>query len=101
MRQQSVDFNLIQTKMDVCDLNGETVGTVAHVYRYRPIEGEAVALNGVLVVKSGLLGLGKTLYVPTTAVDDLTTDCVVLNKAKNDPEFTEWENKPANLDETA
>ena len=41
--------------MDVCDVSGEKVGTVAHVH-HRP------AVREVIEVKTGPLGLGKHLY---------------------------------------
>jgi hypothetical protein len=56
--------------MDVCDVSGEKVGTVAGVH------GEVVE------VKTGLFGLGKHLYVPPSAVDGVTEAGVVLRHAK-------------------
>ena len=53
------DARQITPGMDVCDVSGEKVGTVARV-------GEVVE------VKTGLLGLGKHLYVPPTEVDAVT-----------------------------
>ncbi len=55
--------------MDVCDVSGEKVGTVAHV-------GEVVE------VKTGPFGLGKHLYVPPEAVDGVTEAGVILKHAK-------------------
>src|SRR5215208_7077175 len=63
--------------MDVCDMNGDKVGSVARVYRHEmaavaagagPGGGgslpEAPTSNEILEVKTGFLGLGRRLYVP-------------------------------------
>jgi len=57
--------------MSVCDVSGEKVGTVARV-------------GNVVEVKTGLFGLGTHLYVPTTAVDGVTDDGVILKHAKHE-----------------
>ena len=61
----------ITAGMDVCDVSGEKVGTVARV-------GEVVE------VKTGLLGLGKHLYVPPTEVDAVTEAGIILKHAKQE-----------------
>jgi len=58
--------------LDVCDVSGEKVGTVARVY------SEAIE------VKTGPLGLGKHLYVPPDAVDAVTEAGVILRHAKQE-----------------
>ena len=58
--------------MDVCDVSGEKVGTVAHVYRE------------VVEVKTGPLGLGKHLYAPQSEVDAITEAGVVLRHPKHE-----------------
>lgn len=97
MDQQLVNLNDIRAGMDVCDLDGEKVGTVDHVYRLATLADGPRAFRGFLAVKTGLLGLGKHYYVPTSAVDDVTSECVCLGKAKSDPLFTEWESRPGEL----
>jgi hypothetical protein len=57
--------------MDVCDVSGEKVGTVASV-------GE------IMEVKTGLFGLGKHLYVPPEAIDGVTDAGVMLKHAKHE-----------------
>ena len=61
----------ITAGMDVCDVSGEKVGTVAHV-------GEVVE------VKTGLFGLGRHLYVPPSEVDGVTDAGVILKHAKQE-----------------
>ena len=55
--------------MDVCDVSGEKVGTVASV-------------GDVVEVKTGLFGLGTHLYVHPTDVDGVTDAGVILKHAK-------------------
>ena len=62
----------IASGMDVCDVSGEKVGTVAQV------RGEIVD------VKTGLFGLGKHLYVPPSEVDGVTEAGVILKHAKHE-----------------
>ena len=57
--------------MDVCDVSGEKVGTVARV-------------DDVVEVKTGLFGLGTHLYVPQSAVDDVTDAGVILKYPKQE-----------------
>jgi hypothetical protein len=57
--------------MDVCDVSGEKVGTVARV-------GEVVE------VKTGLFGLGAHLYVPPSEVDGVTEAGVILRHSKQE-----------------
>jgi hypothetical protein len=58
--------------MDVCDVSGEKVGTVARVHRE------------VIEVKTGPFGLGKHLYVPPNAVDGVTEAGVILRHPKQE-----------------
>lgn len=61
----------ISPGMDVCDVSGEKVGTVARV-------------GDVVEVKTGFLGLGTHLYVPSNAVDGVTEAGVILKHAKHE-----------------
>jgi hypothetical protein len=57
--------------MDVCDVSGQKVGTVARV-------------GDVIEVKTGLFGLGMHLYVPPTEVDGVTEAGLMLKHAKQE-----------------
>ena len=57
--------------MDVCDVSGEKVGTVARV-------------GDIVEVKTGLFGLGTHLYVPPSEVDGVTDAGVILKHAKHE-----------------
>ena len=100
----------LEPGMDVCDLTGEKVGTVAQVYRY---EVETIGAAGtaaepdpeprpagdeILEVKSGFLGLGSHLYVPLGAIEQVTEAGVILAKPKEEFDSLGWHEKPGHLD---
>jgi hypothetical protein len=101
-------FGRIEPDMDVCDINGDKVGTVSHVYRYEmattgmadaPAAPAAPPHDEVIEVKTGFLGLGSHYYVPVGAIQDVTQGCVFLSKTKGDFEGLGWTEKPAYLNE--
>ena len=59
----------ITSGMDVCDVSGEKVGSVA-------------AVGDVVEVKTGPFGLGKRLYVPAGEIDGITEAGVILKHTK-------------------
>jgi hypothetical protein len=85
---------------DLCDVNGDKVGSVAHVYREDASmlgDGHESVYDEVIEVKTGLFGLGEKLYVPVSAVDDTTENAVFVTQAKD--EFADaWHRKPDYLD---
>lgn len=85
---------------ELCDINGDKVGTIAHVYREDAAsEGPgAMASDEVIEVKTGLLGLGQKLYVPVVAVSD-TTEAAVFVAAPKDEFDPTWREKPENLEQ--
>jgi len=96
----------IEPDMDVCDINGDKVGTVAHVYRYDlALVGDAAGetrapRDEVIEVKTGFLGLGKHLFIPMGAVEDVTQSCVFLSKTSDDVKHNEdWQQRPSHLDD--
>jgi hypothetical protein len=109
MEQQNL--GRIDPDMDVCDIDGNKVGTVAQIYRYDvavagsvgadtvPSREELVPDEEVIEVKTGFLGLGSHLYVPMSAVQDATAGCVFLSRRKADFEGLGWHQKPPRLDE--
>ena len=107
---QKLDFSRLRPGMEVCDLSGDKVGTVAHIYRSPEAadtsgEGSPAGATAppsyeeVLDIKTGLLGLGSHLYVPLSAIQDLLSDCVFLSKSKAEFEGQGWHSKPPHLDE--
>jgi hypothetical protein len=83
-REQSVQRQIARG-MDVCDVSGEKVGTVAQVH------------SEVVEVKTGPFGLGKHLFVPPSAVDDVTEACVVLRHAKHEFHAVGLDARPEHL----
>jgi hypothetical protein len=63
--------------MDVCDVSGEKVGTVARVYHRDGV-------RDVIEVKTGPLGLGKHLYVQSEQVDAVTDAGLILKLPKQE-----------------
>ena len=88
---------------DLCDMNGDKVGTVSRVYRRddaltdSDAPGETRVYEDVIEAKTGFLGLGEKLYVPVNMVDDATEAAVFLHKRRE--EFDgDWHHKPDYLD---
>ena len=92
------DLGAIQHGLEVCDIDGETIGTVAHILRAAPaaagVENVPAGVD-IIEVKTGLLGLGTHYYIPVSAVEEVTAAAVVLNRRR--AEFAElgWDTKPA------
>jgi hypothetical protein len=93
--------------MDVCDSRGSRLGSIARVYRYdandEPVEhaaggAPAVAYDEVFEVKTGMLGLGKRLFVPFSAIQEVVSDSVFLSIGGFDSELDQFKHKPEHLD---
>lgn len=103
MREQYI--GRIAPDMDVCDISGDKIGTVAHVYRYDlAVVGGAHGdsrppHDDVVEVKTGFLGLGKHLYIPVSAFLEVIGDSAFLSRSRADIELMGWEEKPSYLDE--
>ena len=80
--------------MDVYDLKGNKVGTVGKIYRPAEARASSTAAPGTfaappsgadqyLKVDTGFLGLGKDLYIPTSAVSDVSGERVTLTVDKD------------------
>ena len=90
----------IQPGMDVFDMDAHKIGSVVHVHE-RAVSPGAVPGAGsdedIIEVKTGFLGLGKHLYVPRSAVRDVTEGGVFLSGGKEKARELGWETKPADL----
>jgi hypothetical protein len=100
----------IKPDKDVCDVTGDKVGHIAHVYRYAEVpigaggaadpavsEGRPLE-DGVIEIKTGFLGLGSHLYIPFSAVQETLSDSVFVSKSKEEFERLGWHDKPLYLD---
>lgn len=95
-------------EMDVCDINGDKVGTIAHVYRH---ELAAMAASGaytgpspneeIFEVKTGFFGLGKHFYIPLSAIQEIEGGKVYLSKSHDDLAACGWDHRPPYFDELA
>jgi hypothetical protein len=83
--------------MEVCDVGGDKVGSVAAIHHVSqpPDPAPASMPDDILEVKTGLLGLGKHLYVPMSAVQEVLTESVFLSRPKEDFESLGYYEKPA------
>jgi len=96
----------IEPDVDVCDINGDKVGSVARVYRHEMATSGAIdrpvgmpSREELVEVKTGFLGLGRMLYVPMGAIQDVTQGCVFLSRSKDEFDSLGWAEKPTYLDE--
>ena len=99
---QEHDLNAIHPGMEVCDVDGHDVGTVAQIHRLALASagpGAAVdrPTSDVIEIKSGLFGLGKHYFVPGSAVEETTRTTVVLGKPRAEFEQLGWTRKPSGL----
>jgi hypothetical protein len=95
--------------VDLCDMDGKKIGTIARVYRDEHASVASAAApagvpvsrpvrEGFLEIKTGPLGLGAHLYVPITAICDTTEAHAFLEITKDDLPAS-WREKPDDLDE--
>jgi len=93
----------IHRGMSVCDRDGDKIGTVSEIYRSSGLGttgmgGGVPGMGGVtghLRIDTGFLGLGKDYYIPSDAIRNVTSDCVMLNVDKDELNTTGWDVKPS------
>ena len=73
--------------LDVYDAHGDRLGSVTRVH------GEVVE------VKEGVLGLGRSLYVPADAVAGVSREDVYLTVGKDAIDGLGWHDWPAGLND--
>ena len=100
----------LEPGMDVCDVDGNKFGSINRVYRHELASvgaGDGGASAGadtpshedILDVKTGFFGLGKHLYVPFSAIQDVTSGCAFINQPKDRVDQAGWDVKPDYLEE--
>jgi len=88
--------------MDVCDVTGEKVGSISHIYRFdEATDEQASARTGdeLIEIKTGFLGFGKHLYIPMSAVQEVLTDSIFLSKSRESFEELGFDEKPAHFEQ--
>ncbi|HET7770640.1 MAG TPA: hypothetical protein VFN74_17835 [Chloroflexota bacterium] len=88
---ESREHPRITPGLDVFDLEGHKVGTVAHLHDGA---SDAPAVDGFFEMKTGFFGLGKHYYVPYRAVKDITTGGAFLKRSRSDFDALGWATKP-------
>jgi hypothetical protein len=89
----------ITTAMEVCDIEGEKIGSVARLYRRNLNDGDPATQSDhpeILEVSTGPFGWGKHLYIPIEAVQDATQQTLFLARSKRDLDQS-WRKKLADL----
>ena len=89
----------IQSGMQVHDVVGDKIGSVARVHRVdeTPDHVGAPTFDEILEVKTGFLGLGKRLYVPVGEVQEALRDSLFLTHSKDGLASLGYDSKPARL----
>jgi hypothetical protein len=85
--------------MDVCDVGGDKIGRIAQVHRFSelPDPADGGVADEVMEVKTGFLGLGKHLYVPLSAVQEVLPESVFLARPKEEFASLGYYAKPGHL----
>jgi hypothetical protein len=89
---ESREHPRIMSGLDVFDIEGHKIGTVAHLHETGSPAGPT--LDDVFEVKTGFFGLGKQYYVPYRAVKDISTSGVFLKRSRLDFDALGWGAKP-------
>jgi hypothetical protein len=104
--QEARYLGRLEPGMDACDVDGNKFGSINRVFRHEmaTVGGETSTVGTmpreeILEVKTGLFGLGKHLYVPFSAIQDVTSGCVFINQPKDQLDQQGWDVKPDYIDE--
>jgi hypothetical protein len=91
--------NQIHEGMHVEDADGDAIGTVGAIYQPMRVvattSSAAPAGDACLKVHAGLSFLGKNLYIPASAIRDVTADRIILRIDQTDLDKQGWEERPA------
>ncbi len=100
-------FTSLAEGMDVYDSKGDKVGTVGRIYRPAGVaastgtapgtyaEPSTSSAEGCFKVDTGFLGLGKDLYIPASAITDVSGKRVTLNVDKAGLDDRGWDRRPS------
>jgi hypothetical protein len=79
----------------VRDMDGNVLGKVSHVYR-EDVNAPSSDQDEYIEVTRGLLGLGKHLYIPVSAVAEATDKEIQLGQVSEYASLS-WKYKPDHL----
>ena len=88
--------------MDVCDVGGDKIGTVAHIHRFSELpdpEDTSTMPEEYIEVKTGLFGLGKHYFIPMSLIQEVLTDSLYVDKSKEELATAGFETRPEHLPE--
>ena len=92
--------NQIHEGMTVEDADGDKIGTVGAIFQ--PVRVASTGLStaepagdACLKVHVGLSVLGKDLYIPASAIRDVTADRIILRIDETDLDKQGWDERPA------
>lgn len=91
----------IRPGMAIEDADGDSVGEIAEILQptqatVAPAGIAAAVTQAVMKVDNrGWLGLGSTLYIPVSAVRDVSGERVILVADESQREKLGWDQKPA------
>jgi hypothetical protein len=100
-------FASLAEGMDVYDVKGDKIGTVGRLYRPASsiastgtapgtyAEPSASDAEGYFKVDTGFLKLGKDLFIPASAITDVTGNRVTLNADKDRLDDRGWDRRPS------
>ena len=89
----------INEGIDVCDISGDKVGKAGGIYQPAAVSATATTTaepTGELYLKvdTGFLGMGKDLFIPGSAISDVTAERVTLNVGKDRVDAMGWDRQP-------
>jgi hypothetical protein len=92
--------NLIHDGMHIEDADGDKIGTVLAIYQ--PVRVISTGFSSAepagdayLKVHVGLPLLGKNLYIPASAIRDVTADRIILRVDESRLDEQGWDERPA------
>ncbi len=93
---QHINWNETHAGHDVCDSNGEKIGSVISVRQLgRTIGGQEV--EGYVQCDCCLPNFGKQLYIPFNAFRQCDGNCCYVDGVKDEVSRKGWDRKPSNL----
>jgi hypothetical protein len=98
------DVGPLERGMDVCDVLGDKFGSVSRVHRREmavvgtsATSAEARPSEDIIEVQTGLLGLGRRLYIPVGAVEDIVGGSIFVKEPKEGLDERGWGTRPPGL----